>query len=48
MTPRSTLPNVTDEPREAFTCGWRNGILAGICIGAGGMVVVLSQLGMLR
>ena len=33
MKPRSTLPNVTDEPKASFTCGWVNGIAVGIAIG---------------
>lgn len=33
MKPRATLPNVTDEPRDAFTNGWVNGIAVGIAIG---------------
>lgn len=33
MKPRATLPNVTDEPRSAFTNGWCSGIAVGIAIG---------------
>lgn len=34
MKPRATLPNVSDEPRSAFTNGWVSGIAVGIVLGA--------------
>lgn len=33
MKPRASLPNVSDEPRDAFTNGWISGIAVGISIG---------------
>lgn len=34
MKPRATLPNVSDEPTQAFTNGWISGIAVGFIIGA--------------
>lgn len=42
MKPRTTLPNVSDEPTEAFTNGWISGIAVG-CILSGPFWILLAK-----
>lgn len=39
------LPEVTEEARSAFLCGWWGGISVGTVIGMGVMLMLLQALG---